>query len=41
MQFVPFSYFCTCWNVRPGALPSLAVASISAAANLLPTRWSI
>jgi hypothetical protein len=22
MRFVPFSYFCTCWNVRPSALPS-------------------
>jgi len=22
MRFVPLSYFCTCWNVTPKALPS-------------------
>ena len=24
MRFVPFSYFCTCWNVRPSASPSFS-----------------
>src|SRR5262245_33143790 len=30
MRFMPFSYFCTCWNVRPSAFPSFSwlIASI-------------
>src|SRR5262245_12237317 len=30
MRLVPFSYFCTCWNVRPSASPSFPwfIASI-------------
>ena len=24
MRLVPFSYFCTCWNVRSSALPSFS-----------------
>jgi hypothetical protein len=29
IRFVPFSYFCTCWNVRPRASPSVVWLMLS------------
>ena len=29
MRLVPFSYFCTCWNVRPRASPSFSWLMLS------------
>src|SRR4030095_4252564 len=44
MRLVPFSYFCTCWKVRPSAAPSFSwlIASIMRGIRTrLPTYWSV
>src|SRR5262244_2090609 len=44
IRLVPFSYFCTCWKVRPSASPSFPwlIASIMRRKRTrLPTCWSV
>src|SRR5262249_42960180 len=44
MRVAPFSYFCTCWEVRPRAAPSFCwlIASILRRIRTrLPTCWSV
>src|SRR5262249_23143949 len=44
MRLAPFSYFCTCWKVRPSAPPSFSwlIASIRRRIRTrLPTCWSM
>jgi hypothetical protein len=38
MRFVPFSYFCTCWNVRLSASPSF-IWDIPSIKRRMRTRW--
>src|SRR5262249_38973120 len=44
IRFVPFSYFCTCWNVRPRASPSFSWLMLSIILRIrtrLPTCLSM
>jgi len=44
MRLVPFSYFCTCWNVRPSASPSSVWLKLSIKRRIrtrLPTCTSV
>ena len=44
IRFVPFSYFCTCWKVRPSASPSFSWLMLSIMRRMrtrLPTCLSV